>query len=474
MDVFMSPAAQYADYVLPTALPLETQSFNSNRTTLFNIPKLIDPPGEALPEYKITEGIVSYVDSSQVQNVMGMNVGNPAYDVAPMTAEQVQRKAFEDVKKNAGSNSKMATMSFEEYEEKGFVDFATKPLEERINPDFKNFRDYLSDPLTGAPVESTSGKFEVYCQAMIEDYEARRWYNFDNDASRYPVQYTNDLQLVAPAGYTITGIYTKACDFKDGKNDDMPNVSGYDANFFDKMSTDWVANATEKAAKMMSARFVYPIPMYIPLAEGMHGCDNKSDYIYDGMDMRHPDPLGLRGTYPYVMGNHHSIRHAHSCGDNNPLSTEIFKRDGKGGSAFRGMINGADAGAAIVSGKGVSPTDELGVYEPLEISAEDATVLNLKTGDIVLVTSPRGRSLMAAFVTNAIRPGVTNMSEGAWTSFKNCKITYEDGTNETLSVDVAGAANTLSTQRPSRICQGSGYCAYQRIKIQKVTSVEQA
>jgi formylmethanofuran dehydrogenase subunit D len=308
---------------------------------------------------------------------------------------------------------------------------------------------------------------------MIEDYEARRWYNFDNDSSRYPAQYANDLKLVIPAGYSVTGIYTKACDFKDGKGDDAPNVSGYDASFFNVMETNWTASASEKAAKMMSARFLYPIPMYIPLAEGMHGCDNTTDYIYDSMDMRHPDPLGLRGTYPYVMGNHHSMKHAHSCGDNNPLFTETFKHDGKGGSAFRGMVNGADAGKAIVSGKGASPTDEIGVYEPLEINAGDAAAMNLKTGDVILVTSPRGRCLMAAFVTNAIRPGVANMSEGAWTSLKNCKITYENGSSETLTVDVAGAANTLSTQRPSRICQGSGYCAYQRIKIQKVASVEQ-
>jgi hypothetical protein len=66
------------------------------------------------------------------------------------------------------------------------------------------------------------------------------------------------------------------------------------------------------------------------------------------------------------------------------------------------------------------------------------------------------------------------MGEGAWASYRDCKITFPGGETITKNVDVGGSTNTLSPLRPMRICQGSTYGHYIRVKIQKVQSVELA
>lgn len=328
----------------------------------------------------------------------------------------------------------------------------------------------LTGGTSGSALMTTSGKLEIYCQAMVEDYEARRWYNFDDNAARYNLT-DADIELkhigeVFRDGIAVEGIYTKSCDFTNNA-DDIPTTPNYDETFTLQKGTD-----AEIKANMKKGRFVYPIPMYIPLIEGLHACDNKSQSDYgegypDINTMKHPDPAALKNTYPLVLGNHHSIVRAHTCADNSPLATETYKQDGKGNSAFRG-----DYGKnTITAGTGVMPAGELGVYEPLYISEEDAASLSIANGDIILVTSPRASALMYAKTTKALPKGVTNMGEGAWSSFKNCQIQFADGTAETLYVDVAGSANSLSTQRPSRISQSAGYGTYQRINIRKVASV---
>ncbi len=475
-DIFMSPKAQYSDYILPAKMQLEMDSFATSKESVINIPKLVNAPGECLSDPEIAQGIATAIDP-KFRNTILSSVSEQEYN----------RKAFLGAKANAAlAGLEDGDMTYDEYRAKGYISLAVSSKESAVNKWMAAYRSFIQTDgasgnamgglyygIPGMPTNTTSGKMEIYCQAMMEDYEARRWYNFDNDASRYTGYTAADLRLKDWSGtYPTEGIYSKACEYKDGKNDDVPTTPNYDDIFLSQMnSAAWLAAPAEKAAKMMSARFVYPIPMYIPLAEGVHGCDDSADYMYNGTDMRHPDPMNLRGAYPYVMGNHHSIRHAHSCGDQNPLATEVYKLN-KAGNAFRGLNNQKQGAAGITSGKGFMPSGELDVYEPLEISADDALALDLKTGDTILVTSPRGAALMAAYVSKAIRPGTTNMAEGAWSSFMDCKITFAGGTAQIMNVDVAGSANTLATARPSRICQGSGYCAYQRISIRKVDSVE--
>jgi anaerobic dimethyl sulfoxide reductase subunit A len=440
LDIFMSPTAQYADYVLPGTMTLEMDSYTSTKTSLFAVPKVIDAPGECLPDYEIAEGIARSINPAYVNDILGSKTG-----------AQMMKAAFDTV---AGATD----ITFEEFKQKGYVDFAEK-AREGVNPSFQAYR-ALIDTGTGTRMNTISGKLEVYSQIIVEDYEARRWYNFDEDASRYGLS-ASELELGG------SGFYTKACNFTNNQND-KPNDPSYGSFSLN------IGSAPEIAANMKKARFVYPIPMYIPLIEGCHACDGKDQGDYpagypDINTMRHPDPLGIRGEYTLVSGNHHAMKRAHSCGDNNPLATETFKMNGIGGSAFRNPNSGI---GTITAGTGFMPAGELGVYEPIDINPEDAAELGLSHGNIIMVSSLRASILACANITNAVRRGVTNMSEGAWSSFMDCNITFADGPSGIFNVDVAGSANSLSTQRPSRISQSSGYGTYQRIKIQKVASVE--
>ncbi len=457
MDIFMSPTAQYSDYVLPAAMPFEMESFTNGKSAFICVPKAVDAPGECMPDMHIIEGIAKNINPAYEKEICGLK-----------TCGEIQKEAFETIKAESGTD-----MTFEEFKEKGYIDFARRN-DETLNAVFKNFRTYLTSGGTdGTPLMTTSGKFEIYSQGMVEDYESRRWYNFDDDAARYGVPEA-DLELkhigkTFRDGVQVEGIYTAACEYTNNK-EDIPTNPGYDT-FSLKQGTE-----SEVKANMKKARFVYPIPMYIPLIEGCHACDGKTQGDY-GSDypsienMRHPDPAGLKTEYPYLCGNHHSIHRAHTCGDNNSYATETYKLNGKGGQAFRSMNRGRNT---ITAGKGLMPAGELGVYEPLYISPEDADALSLKTGDTILVTSPRAAVLMCANVTNSTRKEITYMGEGAWSSFMDCAVTFPDGTRQVINADVAGSANSLATQRPSRICQASGYGSYQRIRIQKIASVELA
>lgn len=52
--------------------------------------------------------------------------------------------------------------------------------------------------------------------------------------------------------------------------------------------------------------------------------------------------------------------------------------------------------------------------EPVRIHARDAAARGIETGDVVLLSSERGRRLAGAVVTEEILPGVVQLSTGAW------------------------------------------------------------
>ncbi len=99
----------------------------------------------------------------------------------------------------------------------------------------------LTGGTSGSALMTTSGKLEIYCQAMVEDYEARRWYNFDDNAARYNLT-DADIELkhigeVFRDGIAVEGIYTKSCDFTNNA-DDIPTTPNYDETFTLQKGTD--------------------------------------------------------------------------------------------------------------------------------------------------------------------------------------------------------------------------------------------
>lgn len=71
----------------------------------------------------------------------------------------------------------------------------------------------------------------------------------------------------------------------------------------------------------------------------------------------------------------------------------------------------------------------------------DASRLGIKDGDRVLIHNDRGKVYASAHITNRAMPGVLWLGQGAWYDPVN-------------GIDRGGCSNTLTKQRPSRICQG--------------------
>ena len=85
--------------------------------------------------------------------------------------------------------------------------------------------------------------------------------------------------------------------------------------------------------------------------------------------------------------------------------------------------------------------------EPCRMNPADAAARGIGDGDVVLVANDRGRCLAGAVLTDAVRPGVIQMSTGAW---------YDPlDPGDPGSVDKHGNPNVLTQDRgTSRLGQG--------------------
>ena len=271
----------------------------------------------------------------------------------------------------ANKANKGIAMTYEEWKEVGV--YSSSNFEA---PNVIKWSGFFADP-AASPLITASGKFEAYAQAMVEDYEAR---GYDN----------ND------PGATLAG----------------PLHDGSDAG-----------------------RFVYPIPMYIPLVEGRHADENA---------IPHPDVLGLRSQgYELMLGTWHIQYRSHSTLNNNAFMNERFKKDAQGNPAF---LNPTRTSLEV--------WDD-GVYEEVWINPMTAENMGVTEGDRVLISSTRGKIYAAAHITQRVSPFSVYIGQGSWRKMEN-------------GIDVGGCANTLTAARPTRICQGMTLAGGTLVKIQKV------
>jgi hypothetical protein len=209
-------------------------------------------------------------------------------------------------------------------------------------------------------------------------------------------------------------------------------VEDYEARFYDNDDARVTLDGPLHDGKT-TGKFVYAIPMFIPMLEGCFANGEAAD------------PLGYKTNYPYCLNGWHIYYRSHSTHCNNAYINEVFKKDSDGNSAY------------------LDPERELGevwdnnVYEPIWINPADAVAEGILTGDRVIVESPRGSIYATAVVTQRVRAGWPAMGQGGWAN----------GDNADGKPDIGGAINVLTKLRPSRICQGMTLGADTRINIRK-------
>jgi biotin/methionine sulfoxide reductase len=95
----------------------------------------------------------------------------------------------------------------------------------------------------------------------------------------------------------------------------------------------------------------------------------------------------------------------------------------------------------------VSQRSKVAGREPMRINRDDAHARGIRGGDVVRVFNTRGAILAGAIVTDNIRPGVIQISTGAWYD------PVEPG--EIGSLDKHGNPNVLTLDKgTSRLAQG--------------------
>lgn len=483
-DFFMTATAQYSDYILPAAMNLEkTKSFNKHSfgSSIIIAGKVFEPEGEARAEWD------TWVEIAETMKQTDAAASDPQLYTPMMTIkgirtnEELQEYFFEEfVRSETASYSRTKdlllaggkSVPYEQFKRKGFY-YVSENYGGGLPFGSVPFEAFYNDPGgvgNGNALKTPSGRIEAYSRLMIEDYEARRYYNFDTDDGRYSAAnapYSFDLVTAKDKyGVGVTPqIVTRGCYFRiDSTGKYARDGSG------NLIELDPITNAAEIQANAKRQRFAYPIPMYIPYIEGRHACENDSSVpafnvtspinknISHGAT-QHPDVYGYKDKYPFNMISFHGWSRAHSTGNNSPLVNEVFKRDKDGKPAFLNPqrpsvfdvanVNAGEDGATI------APVWDDNIYEPVFVHPDTG----IPHGEKVIIYNDRGAIYASAVHTLQVLPHIVMLAQGSWVKLD------EDG------VDVGGCINTLTTAKGSRIGQGNTVVGDNRVMIRKAADM---
>lgn len=463
VEPFMTTSAQYSDYILPASLHFEKQSSGAQSQpaseSFMNIPKVIDAPGEAKSELEIFELIADKSGRKAAVN------GN-------LTAYDTMRRYFNALKKDHNLDT-----TWEEFQKSGIVTVSGTDR----NKLYIAYEDYRKDPRLN-PLTTVTGKFQIYSQSYMEDFETRRMCNFDQASGS-----GDNGKLVTALdinGDPVPGrIFTKACQFT-GELQTAPGGKKYVDKPAEFIESDEVlytsATLAEREQNERQVRFIYPIPMHIPQPEGMHACDSDSSapVFKKGQAVtsytKHPNILSINtDEYNFVINSFHALWRAHSTHNNITYTNETYKVGDDRKSTFlsfeRELYTAAD-------GQQIATAWDLGVYEPVFMNPSDAAKFNppLEDGERIIIESTHEREYInpqnpaeriphKAKVFAAVRfsenqrPGCLKMAEGGWASYLNLP-----GVGP---IDIGGSINTLMDKEPGRYGKGSVNAGGCRVKL---------
>lgn len=415
VEVVMTSSCRWADLILPGSISFERyQTQSSGRSPLTSVTtKTVNPPGDAKVEIEIgAELAKAFGDESAYYNGM-----------TPADGESFEEKVWLATL-NSDTNIATFGMNADDWKNKGFH----KPTDDLSKLDnYIAYKAFLENPgsdnrPTSSPGKTVndvktcfytlSGRVEAYSLALMENYEMRMGNNIDEN-----------IDLVNSGT-----IYSK------------------------------IAEARTLTGK---GRFAYPIPMYIPLVEGIHA------------DTSHPDPLGLDAQgYDCNLLTWHTIYRSHSTFNSSPLLNEVkyYKRNSKGEQAHinRNKTNvnaGLDNNNLLDSDQNAPLVWTDDVYETIWLNPATATANGIAENDLMVVESLRGKLVGSAHLSNRVREKTISMTQGSWFEPVD-NWTGPSGTNHG-TVDVGGNVNTLFSLRPCRIAGGMTLASECRVKIYK-------
>ncbi len=473
-DNYLTPSARCADYVLPAATNWEQpMTYSTNYGNAIYVPVVSAPPGEARSGYDYTASLLSAYDRQ-------FGTSHNASFTGGKTQEQKGREAVEALCKN--SSSVFYGMSYEQYLENAYIPGLPGSGKNLIDCPLRTDLDaYLADKTN---IETTPFLAQTGTEAAHVPYIVT-FRSDDGLTGAYQGGYGNDYPTYALPSKTL-GTLPGGGDWVTR----APNASGkfqvFSAQYvwtYEWKFSKWhgylpMAERGQKNSDYEGDPHVYPIPIYFAYEDYFMEAYSKPS----AGELKTTDEIFGAGQGLLLTTTHDRYR-SHSTFGENGYTRELTHRTVKGSSGNNagrhiikpgGLYSGDDwgeyalsaplGGDMSVNGGGDIPRINKAVqyrqgnatYSECWINPEDAIARNIEDGDLMKLENPVGAVRVVARVSSRAAKGYVALHQGCW---------YDPDPVD--GVDDGGNANTLMSQRHSRVDHGNG----QQSAMVKVTKV---
>jgi anaerobic selenocysteine-containing dehydrogenase len=456
-DNFMSPTAQWSDYVLPTSTAWEHPNYiTPGHTDGFYVPQAANPPGESKQAWSLAIELLQAYEN-----------------VEP------QAKAAGVAAKYAGGNVNNSIEGIAKaryYAAGGAYNNPASPFYGKI------WDEYIKNPVL-------KGKPDDAATVTVSGLATRQNYNNLSAADKLTpfinISAGHNIITNAHNGGGYNGGGTAAANVADLFADisDAPSTSlryqVYSRVFtwqYENYFSKWhgflpAAQRGQPHRDFEGDRIVLEIPIYYAY----------EDYFLEAYGN---DPAKV-AELPYLLTTTHDKYRSHSSLAENPLLRELCHR--VPGRDAKGMPKqGNDYGDYAMGPTQDFSVNSVGVYPPLSrklnpdgtvnaankeivsyteiwINETDGReVLGLQDGDLVQVENPVGAVRCVARLSKRCARGFVGLHQGCWSDFRPMPNSYGHE-----YVDVGGNCNTLMASQPSRVDHGNG----QQSAMVKITKV---
>jgi anaerobic selenocysteine-containing dehydrogenase len=469
-DNFMSPTAQWSDYVLPTSTNWEHPNFvTPNHSDGYFVPQAVNPPGESKQAWSLCIELLREYENLQTTAKSHVS-GTPTNGVAASYAGGNVNNSIEGLAK---------------------ANYYSGPYTNPASPFFgKIWDEYLKNPVLKAKPNDLAEAAPAG-EATRLNYDALnasdKLFAFIKNDSSHSIT-TNDYNH---GGYNggITAPDNVPDLFADISSAPMPSLRYHVyspvftwqyRNLFSKWH-GWLYGQTDPQGNSLVGQqhkdfegdeIVLEIPLYYAY----------EDYFLEAYGN---DPAKV-AELPFLMTTTHDKYRSHSSLAENPLLRELCHRvpgrDAKGkpkqgndyGDYAMGPaqdFNSGSVGDYPPLSRKMNPdgtvdaaNKEIVSYSEIWINETDGISMGLEDGDLVLAENPVGAVRCVARLSKRCARGFVGLHQGCWSDFRpNLPNSYGHE-----YVDVGGNCNTLMASQPSRVDHGNGQQSAM-VKISKVT-----
>ncbi|MDE7169912.1 MAG: molybdopterin-dependent oxidoreductase, partial [Mucispirillum sp.] len=462
-DVFLSPTARFADYVIPSTIALEAADTMSIGGETAYRPAILDPKGDAKSGWEWA--YLAYKAQAELGNFDASGAVVPA-------------------------DAHLNYVKSEDGKYRSIEDIADKVVEEAVNDPSSRFYGMSKEQFYASQYVPRKNIDEVKTSDPYKnDISGKKRKNLENylkntaDLQNRPFIFTKYGDGETKNEFSASVAYSWACNNNNtaggitGRTDgnDRPAFTGrmqvynntavWDYEHFNSKYHLWLpaSKRGQSNTDFEGDAIVYPIPIYINFEDcfkeaydGFSGGKNESFFADDG-------------SKPLTMSTTHDRYRVHSTHAENPLMRELNHRVQGGGWASGNdwkeyvvmpspeEFNAGERPAAMLSTAIMNKNKETASWHEIWMNTADARERGIADGDLCLVENPIGKVRVVARVTDRCMKGHLNLHQGSW---------YDP--NPADDIDDGGCANTLISSKPSRYDRGNAQ-QFAYVKISKTS-----